>query len=159
MRWNIDGLYTDDHRGEHQAWGSVQLYRNGIIEAVDTGVLSAGEQPDSILGWPFERVLIDAVTRYTEVQKDIGVTLPIAVLVTLTDVKDRWIVPPYQRLSLYRDPPRIDRAIVVLPDVMLTNWDDEIPRLLRPLFDGLWQAGGLPGSLNYDDDGNWIARD
>jgi Schlafen, AlbA_2 len=159
MRWNIDGLYTDDHEGVHPAWGFVQLYRTGIIEAVDAGLLSAGQEPQGILGHPFEKRIISATKRYTAVQKDIGVSLPVVVFVTLISVGGLWIVTPDVARNREREQRRIDREVVVLPDVMLQSWDDEIGRLLRPVFDGFWQAGGLPGSPNYDDDGNWIDQD
>jgi len=163
MRWNIDGLYTTETRGAGWDYGSVQLFRTGIIEAVDADLLAMGEvvspddAHDGILGWPFERTIIDATKRYTEVQKDIGVLLPVVVLVTLIRVMGMWIVTGDRHDN--REPPRIDRDTIVLPDVMVQSWDDEIPRLLRPLFDGFWQAGGRAGSPNYDADGNWLDRD
>jgi hypothetical protein len=31
-------------------------------------------------------------------------------------------------------------------------------RILKPLFDLVWNAGRLPASLNFDSEGNWVNR-
>jgi len=50
-----------------------------------------------------------------------------------------------------------DRDVVPLPDVVL----QEFPQAhvaLRPMFDLVWQASGIPKSWNYDEQGNWVQR-
>jgi hypothetical protein len=49
----------------------------------------------------------------------------------------------------------IDRDALLLPDVIAEEFDVDVPKLLKPVFDGLWNACGYPRSLNYDDEGNW----
>ena len=51
--------------------------------------------------------------------------------------------------------PRIDRDTLLLPDVSVESFEVDLPRLLRPVLDALWQAGGWDGSRNYDGEGNW----
>lgn len=48
-----------------------------------------------------------------------------------------------------------DRDIVLLPDVILQEVTENIPKVLRPKFDALWNTGGFDGSRSYDNAGNW----
>lgn len=49
---------------------------------------------------------------------------------------------------------RFDRKTVVLPDVLVPA---DIPscRTLKPMFDLVWQAAGMHGSINFDAAGEW----
>jgi hypothetical protein len=57
----------------------------------------------------------------------------------------------FQRVS-------INRRIVLLPDVLIQDFAQPLESTCRPIFDAVWNAGGYPKSMNYDDNGNWIAR-
>jgi hypothetical protein len=52
---------------------------------------------------------------------------------------------------------RFDRATVVLPDALVPA---EAPPLngLRPMFDLMWQAAGMHGSINFNEAGEWHAQ-
>jgi hypothetical protein len=56
----------------------------------------------------------------------------------------------------------IDRDLLVLPDVVLESYPNdyrvELPRLMRPVVDAFWQAGGWPRSIGYDGEGNWAEQ-
>jgi hypothetical protein len=56
----------------------------------------------------------------------------------------------------------IDRDLLVLPDIVLESYPEdyrhELPRLLRPIVDAFWQAGGWPRSQGYDANGDWVER-
>jgi len=44
--------------------------------------------------------------------------------------------------------------------VMIDDYADfeNYRRALKPLFDALWNAAGLPGSASYNPDGSWRRR-
>ncbi|AJC15927.1 hypothetical protein PSP20601_00234 [Pandoraea sputorum] len=47
-----------------------------------------------------------------------------------------------------------DRATVVLPDVLVLAEVDPFIGL-RPMFDLVWQAAGMAGSVNFNAEGQW----
>ncbi|MEM7557457.1 MAG: hypothetical protein AAF378_25920 [Cyanobacteria bacterium P01_A01_bin.84] len=50
----------------------------------------------------------------------------------------------------------IDRNNLLMPEVMVENFNFEPSKVLKPIFDAVWNACGYPGSRNYDDSGNWL---
>ena len=49
----------------------------------------------------------------------------------------------------------IDREILFLPEVIITENDIEVERLMKVSFDALFNALGLERNNNYDTDGTW----
>ena len=45
--------------------------------------------------------------------------------------------------------------MLILPDVLIEDYDCDVPAALRPVFDALWNAAGYERSLNYDENGCW----
>jgi hypothetical protein len=45
--------------------------------------------------------------------------------------------------------------VLLLPAVRLESADVDVPTAMRPAFDVMWQAFGLPASRNYGPDGTW----
>jgi hypothetical protein len=51
----------------------------------------------------------------------------------------------------------IDRDELIFPEVVADGYEADIPTLIKPTFDALWNAAGWPRSLSYDANGRWIA--
>ncbi|PGN52557.1 hypothetical protein CN966_24885 [Bacillus cereus] len=129
----------------------VQFFRNGIIESVDTEMLKTYENGIYIPGIAFERDIISRIEEgYKHALKNIGVKLPLAISITLIDVKNSYI-----SMSLRPTPAKIQDEVLKLPTVIITSWDENIGKALRPSFDYLWNNCGISGSPNYDANGNW----
>ena len=62
-------------------------------------------------------------------------------------VNERNIIPP----KIYQ----IDRENIILPEVIIEDIKGEPSRILKPIFDQIWNAAGFEKSRNYDDEGNW----
>ena len=158
-RYNLDGLFTysnaDD--GKHSAY--TQLYRNGIIEAVDAQMLAPRERNGIILKYiayvVFEEKLIQATTRYLNLMSELAIEPPIFIFLSLLNVKD-YTIPGdiYNRFSTGP----IDRDLLLLPAEIIESYGVETANILKPLFDLVWNACGEPRSLNFDENGNWIAK-
>jgi len=56
----------------------------------------------------------------------------------------------------YSEP--IARDTLLLPEAWIEDLSAPAGRVLKPLFDLVWNACGREGSPNFDADGNWIAR-
>jgi hypothetical protein len=165
-RFNFDGFLTRSATSSNYA----QIFRSGAIEAVETTLLPLTEfrretnsrPPDFISFTDFERQVIGAVSRYTQLQKRIGITPPIYILVTLLGVKGFKVTTGPTLLDLSVD--SIDRDTLFLPDMVMDEFADEAGAseqagaLLKPVFDALAQAAGLPKSRNYDENGKRSER-
>ena len=45
---------------------------------------------------------------------------------------------------------------LVLPEVVIEDRADQLEKVLKPLFDTVWNAFGFNRSSNYDAEGNWV---
>lgn len=153
-RINIDGVLTfSGSQGEprrHEAY--CQIFRSGRVEVVSTEMVEVREAgPTLWSGW-LERTLIESSASYLRGMKDLGVQLPIVVLVALSGVKDAlFAVDP----SLGRRTRTIDRDLVILPDVLVDTYGLDMATVLRPICDAVWNSAGWERSLYYDENGKW----
>ena len=46
----------------------------------------------------------------------------------------------------------------MFPEVVVESFAEPAAKIVRPLFDLLWNACGYPGSKSFDNDGNWSPR-
>ncbi len=155
FRYNIDGFLCHNTRGNPKVCRSyVQIFRSGAIESVDAGILVGRNDEDRLFPAPaVERELIDGIRSYLAAYSDIGVGTPIVLMVTLVGVKDYYILGPE-----YDDQERFDRDTLFLPDILVETFGIDVGKILRPLFDAMWQASGWPRCHDYDRDGNWVPR-
>lgn len=159
-RYNFDGLLTVGEvygREFEQIYsaGYLQVFRNGIIETVNVSLFQHPDGPQpKFHGKAYEHDLIDAIPRFLSIQKGLAVDSPLILILTFIGVQGYRIMV---RDSAFVGA-GIDRDILFLPEVVLTDYADDIPRLLKPAFDSVWNAAGWPGSPNYDPEGNWISR-
>jgi hypothetical protein len=147
--YNFDGfLYYEHPKDEMNNY--VLLFRNGIIESV----LGAYEHVRNSIGVVYhESDIIKYVSSYLEALKEIGIDTPLLIFLTLTGVKGYSILSSNSRNAVL-----IDRDILLMPDVMIENYDDKVENILKPVFDSVWNACGLSGSNNYDENGEWTQR-
>ena len=151
-RFNIDGfLTTSNYREDRQRFdGYCQVFRSGIVEAVDVRLLGESQQIRSL---EFEREVFRAVRRYSDGLRQLGLLPPLFVHVSVIGANGYELIvqPQYHRF----DPPTVDRNIVLLPEVILTDFAGNLAATMQPVFDALWNAGGFPRSMNYDENGEW----
>ncbi len=57
---------------------------------------------------------------------------------------------------MLKDP--IDRDVLLLPEVIIENYDEKASKILKFCFDALWNAFGYPKSENYSESGEWAPR-
>lgn len=168
-RYNLDGFATFGSRyeGEDGHAGYCQMFSNGTIEAVsadflDTGTMP-GEQgdPQFIGSIAFERDLVEAVRTYLRAYKELGLDGPTAVSLALLGCRGAVMhvaTHMMRRLRSRGHLHAIDRDTATLPDVVIDSLDVDVPAVMKPIFDAVWNACGYPGSLNYDESGAWNPR-
>jgi hypothetical protein len=160
-RYNLDGLlmYSGEHRpgAGHESY--CQLFFDGSLESVCCGVVR--QNPDAspsqgsgfIASVAYERSLIEAVESYLKGVGNLGLPAPFSLSLALLGCRGARMYIPIQ--YLLRDSYCIDRDAVILPDTIIENLDVDVPRILKPIFDAVWNACGFRGSLNYDETGTW----
>jgi hypothetical protein len=135
-RFNFDGLLIFSPNLNNY----VQLFRSGAIEAVDTTILEPYKgYPDFVPVGAFERQITAAVVSYLAFQRKLGLVPPIFVMLTLIGVKGFKATTGPQSLGYHS----IDRDILILPDVAVENFEANIARVLKPIFDTVAQSAGL----------------
>jgi hypothetical protein len=152
-RYNLDGFLTYYGSDGGQSHSYVQLFKNGIIEAVNASLFATQKGKKLIPSIAYEKALITSSHKYLiNVLKTLNVEPPIFMFLTLLGVKG---------YSMSIDPNRsyrygvheIDRDVVLLPEVIIESYDVQAEDVLRPCFDSVWNACGFPGSFNYDNTG------
>lgn len=157
-RYNFDGFLTMNGNEAGLSRGYVQVFRNGIIEAVDRSMLRNDGKDPTIPSIVFERELIKAAEIYLSVQKQMTIPPPISIMISLLGISDyKMAVSQYIRVSV-EDRHPIDRDTLVLPEIICENYPSDLydtARALRPAFDAVWNATGWPRSLTYNEKGEW----
>lgn len=163
-RYNLDGLfsYSQLDNGKHSAY--TQLFRNGIVEAVDSKLmlpaqveepaepgLMRREFPNRIPSYLFEKKIMEATTKYLTLMSELTIEPPIVIFLSLLNVKNYKIV----HKNLFSRG-LIDRDVLLFPAEIIESYEVRAETILKPLFDLIWNACGEPESLNFYENGNWI---
>ena len=149
--------------------GYVQLYRNGMIEAIDSSLLKPTTQlygirytqpAKKIAMWSLEKDLIESCGIYLRALEIIGATLPIFLYISFIHIKDYEIsLVPYRSMGTflfnkYSDPAKKDE--IFLTSIKIDSFGINFEEKLKSSFDILWNVFNLPGSRNYDENGKFI---
>lgn len=155
--YNLDGclFYKGAYIGAKEADGYCQVFRNGSVEGVDTFILRPEGKSKHIPSIDFEKEILQSLTGYLSGLRSLDVRRPYLVMLTLVGVKGYRMhakKPVYPRRDSV-----IDRDVVAAPAVVFHKEIHDIGERMRPIFDAIWNAAGLPASDNYSQDGKWTA--
>lgn len=155
-RYNLDGhvRYSVLYPDETGSRGYCQIFRNGIVEVVDAEMINENTGKKRIPSEHFERRLVECMEGYLGTLRDLNVPAPFIVMLSLAGVKGYEMWTDLRHTAGMRSTP-IDREMVVVPDVLIDKYECNIPRIMRAVFDAVWNSAGFPGSTNYDDEGRW----
>jgi len=156
-RYNLDGFLTFSGGQEEKSHSYVQLFRNGIIEAVEGLLLEPHEGKLLIPSIAYEEKLIKSLSDYLSRLKTLNVEPPIFVFLTLLGVKGYSMAVNTWRFWIH-EVHTIDRDVLLLPEVIVENYDVRADQVLKPCFDSIWNACGFPGDLYYNDADEWAPK-
>jgi hypothetical protein len=153
-RYNFDGYVTYSHRSEDvRASSYAQFFRNGSVEAVETGMLDEGFIP-SVL---YEEEVLTGTRRFLDVQKQLGIEPPVLAMLSLLHVKGcRMGVRHLPLWAPTGQEGAIARDSLTMPEALIDEFDCDLATKMKPVFDAVWNAAGWPRSMNYDEEGRWI---
>ena len=156
-RYNLDGFLTYCRDAKGKSFSYAQLYRNGIIEAVEGLLLEPNEERLSIPSIAYERELITSLADYLSLLKELTVEPPIFIFLTLLGVKGYLMGVNRAKFSI-DETTKIDRDILQLPEVVVESYDFKADKVLKPCFDSIWNACGFSRDPYYNDAGEWDPR-
>lgn len=157
-RHNLDGflLYGESPRSA-KADTYLQVFRNGSIEVVDSYLLRPRDGRRIIPSVRYEEGLLEAIPRFLAIQRQLGVEPPLFVMLSLLGVSGYTLTP--RGAHLWEDEVvYIDRDTLLIPEVVLDSFNFDASKVMKPIFDAVWNAAGWPRSVNYDNSGNWRGR-
>src|SRR5207249_4654608 len=99
----------------------------------------------------WEKHLLRAVLTYCQIIRRLEVPPPIVLMLSVLSVRGNTMYLPWG----YREGHPIDRDNLVMPKILLELFEFDPAQVMRPAFDTLWNAAGLPQSISYDEQGKW----
>jgi len=154
-RINLDGLVSYNPSGDG-VLSYTQLYRTGIIEAVEARLLNhTHEGRRMIPSVSYEEQLLEYIPICLGIFSRLKLNPPIVVALTLVGVAGLIMGTSFFDFSI-KEP--IDRETLMLPETIVHDLNTPAVQVLKPIFDMVWNACGRAGSPNFDQNGNWVPR-
>ena len=157
-RLNFDGglNYSAGRRSadaeDDEGTAYVQAFRNGVFESAHSGIVSTNGRRVT-LNIDYEQQLSSVTFRILKALGSLSQLPPFYVCITFVGVAG-------SAPAIYgsRQAQPIDRDILSLPEIQIDTMPapQEVPLLLRPAFDIVWQACGFESSPHYSKSGEWI---
>lgn len=162
-RYNVDGFLTyRADRNTEICDSYCHIFFDGTIEAVYANVLrnKRGEIPQKehtafIASKFYEGAVVRAITGYFKEYRTLGIEAPLIISMALLGCKGAYM---WTDFASGLDSHPIDRDVVLLPEVTADSLDEEVPSIMKPIFDSVWNACGYPRSYNYTENGTWTVR-
>ncbi|MDC1142327.1 ATP-binding protein [Planctomycetota bacterium] len=149
----FDGLVGMTRASDGCLTGYCTLYREGIVESVWAGIV-LGEGDDAAIRTPqFEEEILGGVFENVQRIRDLGVTGPVLIGISMARIKQSWLVTPFS--PRYPEAGGTDRKSITCPAVVYDNSGcsrEEINEAMRPTMDIIWNTYGYPKCLLYDEE-------
>ncbi|MEW4566142.1 ATP-binding protein [Bremerella sp. JC770] len=147
------GVTIVAERNNTPKFGYLNIQRNGVIEAVDTGVVhfrNGDESTTPLFTYPLIREVGLRIKDYLKAYEVLGVSTPILCGISLTGISG-MLIAHFDRQMYGRE---ISSSEIELPLVELSDpTPGKIGLALRPAFDRLWNAAGFANCPLISDDG------
>ena len=153
--YNFDGVLVFSLASDQTCLSYVQLYTNGMIEAVEGFYLTREEKEIPI--YSIEQEIILKTACYLSLQQQMGIEPPVVCYLALLGVREYWIMDRSIDTH-FLDIHSFDRDDLILPVLKIDKFDIDTTKLLKINFDRIWNACGYPGSFQYDEKGEFKAK-
>ena len=148
---NLDGHISSTSVGLGTCFTYVQIFRNG---AVESACMLHDANGQMVLPTGYERDVLAFVSSYVEFARRYEFEPPYLLFLSFVGVRGCILGTQAFRLPA-TGPAAFQDEMVVLPEVVMVERDEQPHRVMKPVFDMVWNAFGFLGSQNYDDDGKW----
>lgn len=154
-RFNYDGLLTYSNRGAPPYENYTQIFRNGVVEAVNANLIYEREEHGKVLACvTFGNKLIESLGTYLDGMKIVGIEVPLFASISLLGIKDYYIPGTGWRDRL-SGPMLFDRDNLLLHEVLVEDYSIAPENILHPIFDELWQSAGYANCPHFNAENAW----
>jgi hypothetical protein len=155
-RPNIDGHVSCWEAGRDQALGYVQVFRSGYWESVSVFAdrATANQVPFVNAGEMESGVLTD-VTNAVKFFEKCAISFPLYARHSLIGGSRFTLQPGGYQSMVHTSGRVVGRDEVSFPEALIEEPSANLPSLLRPSFDALWNVFGFAKSQNFSEDGRW----
>ena len=153
--YNFEGLLNFLLAKDNTCLSYVQLYRNGIIEAVE-GFYFTREQKDFSI-YKIEQEIMLKTDDYLLFQTEIGIKLPIVCYLSLLGVKG-YKIPSDSIRNDFLDIHPFDVEDLHLPKIVIDKFEVDTKKMFKISFDRIWNACGYPRSFQYNKNGEFTLK-
>lgn len=161
--YNFDGFLISWSYKENVRRGYVQLFRNGALE--DVHCLDHDEKEKDLYDiFDYQKSFIENLNSYLKGLKSLELNPPIVMMLTMVGVKDYKIIPPNVRFKNAKHSERenrkvipIDRDVMILPEVIIEDYEFDINTIHHSVFDIIWNSVGEDVLPRFDENGKFIA--
>jgi hypothetical protein len=153
-RINLDGVVSfSGGRSNADTPAYLQLYRSGIIESVEATLLNREYQGKRVIpSIAVEELPLEHLGQCINILRTLGIRPPLAIALTLTNVKG--MAMGVDDMFAYHEPYTLLEEHLILPEIIVHDFDEKVPKILKPIFDLMWNACGYESSRYFDKDGN-----
>ena len=153
-RYNLDGFVVHSVRGDLSRQTYTQCYRDGGIEAMSGGIVERDPGRGGFYGHGVEITVIKALTNFQKLWRLLGLTGPMMMALTLSGVQGAKILATPDRWNDRTE--AFDLDVAMLPEIVVQDASEAADRVLKPLFDLMWNGGGWPRSPWYSASGDRV---
>ena len=154
-RINLDGVVTFTGHDTTPSHAYAQIFRTGSVESAC--VLGIHNDRMFIPGMGYEKEIMDCLADYIEFAREFAIEPPYFLFLSFIGVRG-YTLAVERGLQWPRYVRTLQEDMIILPEVVVSDRDEQPHQLLKPVFDMVWNAFGFIRSFNYDDQGRWVGR-
>lgn len=141
-RHNVDGFVTYSGPNDQPKRSYSLAFRTGAFEGV--AIIERHKDKDWVWGQRIEKQLRNGVGLFSDLTRERGYDGPLLLMAAMTNVFGVRIVWDEFSEDRWAADHTIDRATLILPDILLPDPQADVEAALTPLVDALWQSSGWP---------------
>ena len=153
--FNFEGFCQRVAGEDDTSLSYVQMFRGGAVEILHANLLTSDEEESVVETARFERTLLASARQWIGLQKELGAKAPVFLMLSLQKVRDLSLDGDEKATGGEAAHP-FDRDELIVPEAVLSSFDDEVAAALKPLFDAVWNAAGYAQSKNFSREGDWL---
>jgi hypothetical protein len=151
---NLDGVIS--YSGNDPAYSYTQIYRSGVIEVVHGSLLEHEHQGRRFIpSLAYEEAIFNYLPFCFQKLQELGCSVPVVVALTLSRVRGLQMGVDNVVFQVGRP---INAENLILPETVVEDFATPVGKILKPMFDLVWNACGYPASKNFDAQGSWVNR-
>lgn len=107
---------------------------------------------DYICGYKILEKIISDFNEVKEYYNNIGISASLIIVCSILNAKG-FTIPTREWYNILG---KIDRDILLIDNLYIENFDDKIKKILKPIFDSIYNTCGYERCIAYDKNDNFV---